>query len=94
MARVVLITGGAGGIGRAIAARFLPTATPSMLADRTDERPRPKPPPNWARSRSVTADVTVVDDCERMVAATVDRSAASMCWSALPGFGSRAHRPR
>ena len=72
MARVVLITGGAGGMGRAIAARFLADGDTVMLADRTDEA-LAEAAARLGEVETVTADVTVVDDCERMVAGTVER---------------------
>ena len=72
MARVVLITGGAGGMGRAIAARFLADGDTVMLADRTDDA-LADATAQLGDVETVTADVTVVDDCERMVAATVER---------------------
>ena len=72
MARVVLITGGAGGMGRAIAARFLADGDTVMLADRTDEA-LAEAAARLGEVETVTVDVTVVDDCERMVAATVER---------------------
>ena len=72
MARVVLITGGAGGMGRAIAARFLADGDTVMLADRTDDA-LAEAAAQLGEVETVTADVTVVDDCERMVAATVER---------------------
>ena len=72
MARVVLITGGAGGMGRAIAARFLADGDTVMLADRTDEA-LAEAAARLGEVETVTADVTVVDDCERMAAATVER---------------------
>jgi NAD(P)-dependent dehydrogenase (short-subunit alcohol dehydrogenase family) len=64
--RVVLITGGAGGMGRAIAARFLEAGAKVAVADLD-----PK-----ALDRGVLgipADVTKVADCERMVRETVAR---------------------
>jgi NAD(P)-dependent dehydrogenase (short-subunit alcohol dehydrogenase family) len=72
MARVVLITGGAGGMGRAIAARFLADGDTVMLADRTDDT-LAEAAAQLGEVGTVTADVTVVDDCERMVAATVEQ---------------------
>jgi len=72
VARVVLITGGAGGMGRAIAARFLADGDTVMLADRTDDA-LADATAQLGDVETVTADVTVVDDCERMVAATVER---------------------
>ena len=72
MARVVLITGGAGGMGRAIAARFLADGDTVMLADRTDDA-LAEAAAQLGEVATVTADVTAVDDCERMVAATVEQ---------------------
>ena len=68
--RVILITGGAGGMGRAIAARFLGAGDAVVISDRTraavedaaDELPG---------VGTVVADVTSVTDCERMVADTL-----------------------
>jgi NAD(P)-dependent dehydrogenase (short-subunit alcohol dehydrogenase family) len=67
--RVVLITGGAGGIGRATGERFAAAGDNVVLADRSEE--------NLAELGSaagtVVADVTVVADCERMILETVER---------------------
>ena len=76
MARAVLITGGAGGMGRAIAARFLADGDTVMLADRADDA-LAEAAAQLGEVATVTTDVTAVDDCERMVATTVDNSAAS-----------------
>jgi len=62
--RVVLITGGAGGMGRAIAARFLEAGARVAASDLN--------PKNLdAGVFGITADVTKVADCERMVQGTV-----------------------
>lgn len=62
--RVVLITGGAGGMGRAIAARFLEAGATVAASDLN--------PKNLdAGVFAITADVTSVADCERMVQETV-----------------------
>jgi NAD(P)-dependent dehydrogenase (short-subunit alcohol dehydrogenase family) len=62
--RVVLITGGAGGMGRAIAARFLEAGGRVAAADLN--------PKNLdAGVLGITADVTKVADCARMVEETV-----------------------
>jgi NAD(P)-dependent dehydrogenase (short-subunit alcohol dehydrogenase family) len=62
--RVVLITGGAGGMGRAIAARFLEAGASVAASDLN--------PKNLdAGVFGITADVTKVADCERMVQETV-----------------------
>lgn len=70
--RVVLITGAAGGIGRAAAARFQEQGDTVVLTDVAA--------PALARVAedlggldTVVADVTVVADCERAVAATAER---------------------
>jgi NAD(P)-dependent dehydrogenase (short-subunit alcohol dehydrogenase family) len=70
--RVVLITGGGGGIGRAVADRFLSLGDTVVLADvsadalasAVDALPGPV--------TSVTADVRSVADCDRMVAQAVE----------------------
>ena len=70
--RVVLITGGAGGIGRAIGARFaregavvvLSDVAPATLDDAAGE---------ISAAGVVVADVTSPTECERMVATTLQR---------------------
>jgi len=69
VAKVVLITGGAGGIGRAVAERFAAADHTVVLADRSAEALAEVGPP----FDTIVADVSVVADCERMVAATVER---------------------
>jgi NAD(P)-dependent dehydrogenase (short-subunit alcohol dehydrogenase family) len=70
--RVALITGGAGGMGRAIAARSARDGAAVVLADRSgdglDEAARAIP-----EADTVVADVTSVADCERIVATTLER---------------------
>jgi len=70
VARVVLITGGAGGMGRAIAARFISGGDEVVISDRTrealDQAARDLP-----GVAGVVADVSSVADCERMVAETL-----------------------
>ena len=68
--RVVVITGGAGGMGRAIATRFLADGATVVLADRTEEALAAAAAAMPGVS-TVVADVTAVNDCERMVASTV-----------------------
>ena len=70
--RVALITGGAGGMGRAIARRFLDEGMTVVAADISDEI--------LADAAAavpgldvVVADVTSVTVCERMVATTLER---------------------
>jgi NAD(P)-dependent dehydrogenase (short-subunit alcohol dehydrogenase family) len=74
--RVVLITGGAGGMGRATAKRFLEDGGTVFIADinvdtlaeaEADRRLR-----DDARLETLVVDVTRVADCERMVAAVVE----------------------
>ena len=62
--RVVLITGGAGGMGRAIAARFLEAGAQVAIADLN-------PKDLGAGMLGIPSDVTKVADCERMVRETV-----------------------
>lgn len=69
MPRVVLITGGAGGIGRATGERFAAAGDTVVLADRSTETLADL----GSASDTVTADVSVVSDCERMIAETVQR---------------------
>jgi NAD(P)-dependent dehydrogenase (short-subunit alcohol dehydrogenase family) len=72
MGRAVLITGGAGGMGRAIAARFLAAGDTVMLADRAGDA-LAEATAQLGEVGTVTTDVTAVDDCERMVTATVEQ---------------------
>ena len=69
MSRVVLITGGAGGIGRATGERFASAGDTVVLADRSAESLAE----HGSAADTVVADVTVVANCERMVAETVER---------------------
>ena len=69
--RVVLITGGAGGMGRAIARRFLAMNAAVVLADRSREGLE-EATETLGTATSVAADVTSVADCERMIAETVE----------------------
>jgi short-subunit dehydrogenase len=62
--RVVLITGGAGGMGRAIAARFLEAGARVAASDLNPQNLE-------AGVFGIAADVTKVADCERMVKETV-----------------------
>ncbi|HEY6567281.1 MAG TPA: SDR family oxidoreductase [Actinomycetota bacterium] len=68
--KVVLITGGAGGMGRAIAARFLADGAIVVLADRTEET-LAEAAEAMPGAGTVVADVTDVSDCEQMVSSTV-----------------------
>ena len=70
--RVVLITGGAGGIGMAVAARFLALGDTVVLADRSPEGLEAAVAALPGTVTSVSADVRVVADCHRMVARSVE----------------------
>lgn len=70
-AKVVLITGGAGGMGRAIGTRFRRDGAAVVLAD-LSAGALDKAAHQVADTERVIADVTSVADCERMVATTLD----------------------
>jgi NAD(P)-dependent dehydrogenase (short-subunit alcohol dehydrogenase family) len=74
--RAVLITGGGGGMGRAIAARFLEAGAKVAIADldaaRLD-RAKADLDPKGDRLIGITTDVTKVADCAHMVAETVKK---------------------
>ena len=69
---VVLITGGAGGMGQAIARRFLQRGHGVMLADRSRDG-LAAAADALGMVATLVADVTSVADCERMVEETVER---------------------
>jgi len=69
MPRVVPITGGAGGIGRATGERFAAAGDTIVLADRSAEALEDVA----ATSGTIVADATAVADRERMIAETVER---------------------
>ncbi|MDP9330993.1 MAG: SDR family oxidoreductase [Actinomycetota bacterium] len=69
MERIVLITGGAGGIGRATGERFAAEGDTVVLADRSEEALAEV----GDAFDTVVADVSTVADCERMLAETVER---------------------
>ena len=73
MGRVVLMTGAAGGIGRAVAERFLSLGDTVVLADISGEGLLATVADLAAKGNvdAVQADVTVIADCERMVSETV-----------------------
>jgi NAD(P)-dependent dehydrogenase (short-subunit alcohol dehydrogenase family) len=74
--RVVVITGGGGGIGRATAARFLDRGASVVLSGtRTDklEAARAELDPSGDRTLLVPGSITSRDDAQRLVADAVDR---------------------
>jgi NAD(P)-dependent dehydrogenase (short-subunit alcohol dehydrogenase family) len=74
--RVALITGGGGGMGRAIAARFLDDGDAVVLADVSQDALDGALADLTGDGRTLDAsrvDVSVVADCERMVGETVER---------------------
>jgi NAD(P)-dependent dehydrogenase (short-subunit alcohol dehydrogenase family) len=72
MSRVVLITGGGGGMGRAIGARFAFAGDLMMLSDVSEDALHTAVQ-ELPGVTTVRADVTSVADCERIVAETIDR---------------------
>jgi NAD(P)-dependent dehydrogenase (short-subunit alcohol dehydrogenase family) len=68
--RVVLITGGAGGMGRAIAARFLEAGAQVVLSDLDPQRVAATAKELGA-AHAIVGDVSKVADCARMVSETV-----------------------
>jgi NAD(P)-dependent dehydrogenase (short-subunit alcohol dehydrogenase family) len=68
--RVVLITGGAGGIGRAAGARFLELGDTVVLVDRSAEG-LSSASSDLARVDTIAADVSVVEECRSAVEDTV-----------------------
>ncbi len=70
--RVVLVTGAAGGIGRAAATRFRDQGDTVVLTD-VDVGGLEKVVADLGLGEGIVADVTVVADCERAVAETLER---------------------
>jgi NAD(P)-dependent dehydrogenase (short-subunit alcohol dehydrogenase family) len=68
--RIVLITGGAGGMGRAIAARFIEAGAKVAISD-IDPKRVEAACKELGASLGITGDVTKVADCARMVTETV-----------------------
>jgi NAD(P)-dependent dehydrogenase (short-subunit alcohol dehydrogenase family) len=74
--KVVLITGGGGGMGRAIAARFLEAGASVAIADLDPARvahAAKELDPKGMRVSGIAGDVTKVADCARMVAVTTEK---------------------
>jgi NAD(P)-dependent dehydrogenase (short-subunit alcohol dehydrogenase family) len=73
--KTVLITGGSGGMGRAIVERFLAEGANLAVADINSQRlgELERDMKAGGRLLAIPTDVTRVADCERMVKATVDR---------------------
>jgi NAD(P)-dependent dehydrogenase (short-subunit alcohol dehydrogenase family) len=70
--RIVLVTGGAGGIGTAVAARFLGLGDTVVLSDVSADGLASAVAALPGPVTSVTADVREVADCDRMVAQAVE----------------------
>jgi NAD(P)-dependent dehydrogenase (short-subunit alcohol dehydrogenase family) len=70
--RVILVTGAAGGIGRAAAARFRDQGDTVVLTD-VNADVLARVAPDLGITDTVVADVTVVADCERAVTTAVER---------------------
>jgi NAD(P)-dependent dehydrogenase (short-subunit alcohol dehydrogenase family) len=73
MSRLVLITGGAGGMGRAIASRFIEGGERVVLADRHEAALASAREDVAGLVGTIEADVTSVEACAAMVAETVER---------------------
>jgi NAD(P)-dependent dehydrogenase (short-subunit alcohol dehydrogenase family) len=73
--KTILITGGSGGMGRAIVERFLSEGANVVAADIDTERLAglERDMKAGARFLAIPTDVTKVADCERMVHAALDR---------------------
>lgn len=70
--RVVLITGAAGGIGRAAAERFHRDGETLVLTD-IDREGLAQVAAGLGGAHAIVGDVTIVDECERIVRETVER---------------------
>jgi NAD(P)-dependent dehydrogenase (short-subunit alcohol dehydrogenase family) len=73
--KIALVTGGASGMGRAAARRFLDEGAQVVIAGRSEERLREAAEALGAGDRllTVSADVTKIADLERLAAATRSR---------------------
>jgi NAD(P)-dependent dehydrogenase (short-subunit alcohol dehydrogenase family) len=70
MGRVILITGGAGGMGRAIADRFIAGGDSVVISD-LNAQGLMQAERDLPGVRTVVADATSVADCERMISETL-----------------------
>jgi NAD(P)-dependent dehydrogenase (short-subunit alcohol dehydrogenase family) len=73
VSRVVLITGGAGGMGRAIASAFARAGDTVVIADRSRSSLEEARRADDAIASTIEADVSTAAGCSRMVGAAADR---------------------
>jgi NAD(P)-dependent dehydrogenase (short-subunit alcohol dehydrogenase family) len=86
--RVAIVTGGASGIGRAIALLFASAGAAVTVVDRNEPGAAlvaDQVEAAGGRARVAHADVTDEAACQRVAAETSTPSAGSMCWSTTPG---------
>lgn len=71
--RIAIVTGAGGGIGQAVARRYLEEGAKVVLVDVKDIAPPDHPAASDATVHAIRADVTQRSDIERIVASTVTR---------------------
>lgn len=72
--KTILVTGGGGGLGRAIAKRYAAVGAIVALADLNQQQADMVAAEAGGGAFGIACDVSKVGDCERMVAATIERS--------------------
>ena len=72
--KTVLVTGGGGGLGRAIAARYAAAGATIAIADLVQQQADKAAVDTGHGAFGIACDVSKVSDCERMVASTVERT--------------------